>query len=216
MSDTRGVLVLGADAEIKGNVTGARRVEVYGAIDGAIEAGDVVVHQGGRVVGPLKSATAEVSGTLQGDVRVQNLITIKSTGVVTGNVKYGRLAMDEGAELSASVRNVPPSIAGDLDLTVPKGRSVRITAADLSAHDPDDKAEHLSFEVSNATNGVVTLAGAPGLPVVTFTQADLDSGSVYFAHDGSDSETARFDVVVSDRDGATSGAAKTINVAVRA
>lgn len=216
MSENSGVLVIASDTVLTGNVKGARRVEVYGRIDGDVAAGDVTVRQGGILSGSVKSDSSTVEGTLKGDVRVQQLITIKSTGSVTGNVKYGRLAMDEGAELAASVRNVPPSIAGDLDLTVVKGKSVRITPADLSAIDPDDTADALTFRVSNVNGGMITQSGAPGLAVETFTQADLNAGRVHFAHNGSEGPTAGFDVIVADDDGATSGAAQTVKVAVRA
>lgn len=215
MADNTGVLVIGADAVLTGDVKGAQRVEIYGIVDGGIAAGDVTVRQGGTLNGWVKSDTSTVEGVLKGDVRVQQLITIRATGSVEGNVKYGRLAMDEGAELTASVRNVPPSIGGDLDLTVTRGRTVKITSADLSAIDPDDAPDALTFKVSNVNGGMVTQSGAPGLAVETFTQADLLAGRVYFAHDGSSADRAHFEVIVSDDDGATSGAAQTVNVAVK-
>lgn len=215
MAEHSGVLILGEDAILKGDVKNARRVEVHGYAEGEIAADTVVVHEGGRLYGGVKAKSAEISGTLQGEVRVQELIAIKSTGAVTGNVKYGRLAMEEGADLTATVRNVPPSLGGDLDLSVNRGRSVKITLSDLTALDPDDKADDLTFSVSNASGGFLTLAAAPGLPVTSFSQADLQDGRVYFAHDGGGSDRAAFDVMVTDREGATSGAAKTVNVAVR-
>lgn len=210
------MLVIGEDAILKGEISNCREIEIFGYVEGKLEAGRVVVHPQGRLTGIVRAESAEVFGQLQGEVRVKQLISIKSSGTVAGNVKYGRLAMEEGAELSASVRNVPPSVAGDLDLTVSKGRSVRITTADLTAVDPDDTAQHLTFSVSNAANGFITFASAPGQPVTAFTQDDLEQGRVLFAHDGSASETARFDVIVADRSGATSGMAHTVNVAVRA
>lgn len=215
MADNTGVLVVGADAVLTGTVKGARRVEVFGAVNGGVEAGDVTVRHGGRLHGSVRSDTSTVEGNLDGDIRVQQLISIKSSGSVTGTVKYGRLAMEEGASLAASVRNVPPSIAGDLDLTVPKGRTVRITPADLTAIDPDDSADALTFSVSNVSGGMITQTGAPGLAVETFTQADLEAGRVHFAHDGRSDSTASFNVIVTDDDGATSGAAQTVKVAVR-
>ena len=216
MAENTGVLVIGSDAVLTGSVKGARRVEVYGTVDGGLQSGDVTVRPGGLVSGWIKSDTSTVEGTLKGDVRVQQLISIKATGNVTGNVKYGRLAMEEGAELAASVRNVPPSISGDLDLSVARGRTVRITPADLSAIDPDDAPGALTFQVSNVSGGMITQSGAPGLSVDTFTQADLLAGRVHFAHDGSAADTGGFDVIVSDGDGATSGAAQSVKVAVRA
>jgi cytoskeletal protein CcmA (bactofilin family) len=209
------VLIIGEDAILQGEIRNCREIEIYGYVEGRLEAGNVVVHPQGRLFGTIRAENAEVHGELQGDVRIKQLIAIKSTGTVIGNVKYGRLAMEEGGELSASVRNVPPAIAGDLDLTVAKGRSVRLTSSDLTAVDPDDKSHNLTFSVSNATNGYLAFAAAPAQPVTSFTREDLDEGRVLFAHDGSPGDTAQFDVSVADRSGATSGRAQTVNVAVR-
>jgi cytoskeletal protein CcmA (bactofilin family) len=216
MADTRGVLIIGEGAVLKGEVKSGRRVEVWGYVEGGVTASEIVVQEGGKVYGNVNSDTAEVRGTLQGDVRVQQLFSLKSTGTAAGKIKYGRLSMEEGAELSAHVRNIPPAIAGDLDLTVGKGRSVRITLSDINAVDPDDKPEDLTFAVSNAAGGFVALATAPKAPVRTFSQADLAGGQVYFSHDGSEGSKAHFDVEVTDASGASSGPAKTVNVAVRA
>ena len=215
MSDNRGLLIIGEGAVLKGDVKSGRRVEIWGYVEGGVTASEVVVQEGGKLFGQVKSDSAEVRGTLQGDVRVQQLIAIKSTGVASGHIKYGRMSMEEGGELIANVRNIPPSIGGDLDLTVSKGRAVRITLADLNALDPDNKPEDLTFEISNTANGFVTLDTMPKQPVSTFSQADLESGRVYFAHDGSEAATAKFDVTVTDLSGASSGVAKTVNVAVR-
>jgi cytoskeletal protein CcmA (bactofilin family) len=216
MPDNRGVLILGEDAVLKGEVTSGRRIEVWGYVEGGVTASEVVVQEGGRLFGYVRSDTAEVRGTVQGDVRVQQLFALRSTGSASGKIKYGRLSIEEGAELSAHIRNIPPAIAGDLDLSVDKGRSVRITLADLNAVDPDDKAEDLTLQISNAQGGFVALSSAPKQPVSTFSQADLASGQVLFVHDGSNAQKARFDVHVTDASGATSGEPKTVNVAVRA
>lgn len=216
MSDNRGVLIIGEETILTGEIRNCREIEIYGYVEGKLDAGNVIVHPDGKLYGTVKADSAEIHGHMQGDARIKNLIAIKNSGIVNGNVKYGRLSMEEGAELAATVRNVPPSVAGDLDLSVYKGRSVRITTSDLTAIDPDDKAANLTFSVSNASNGFVTFSSAPGLPITTFTQADLESGKVLFAHDGTNSDTARFDIIVADKAGATSGKPQTVNVAVRA
>ena len=201
---------------VRGEIRNCRQIEIYGFVEGDVAAQSLLVHQSGRCYGTIKTEQAEIHGTLQGDVVVKHLIDIRSSGSVTGNVQYGQLAMESGGNLSAEVRNVPPTIAGDLDLTVAKGRSVTVTLEDLNAVDPDDDAKDLTFTVSRATNGFVTLSGAPARPVSTFTQADLQSGRVLFTHDGTDTRMASFDVVVADHAGATSGAPQTVNVHVRA
>jgi cytoskeletal protein CcmA (bactofilin family) len=210
-----GVLIVREDTIIKGEIRNCRQMEVYGYVEGDVAADTVLVHKNGRCYGTVKTDSADVHGEMQGTVVVRNLINIHDNGSVSGNVRYGKLALAAGGSLSAEVRNIPPGLAGDLDLAVAKGRTVPITVEDLHAVDPDDEAKDLTFTVSNARNGFVVLSGAPKRPTTTFTQADLQEGKVLFAHDGTNSNTASFDVIVADHTGATSGAPQTVKVSVR-
>jgi hypothetical protein len=180
VAGNQGVLVVREDTIVKGEIRNCRQMEVYGYVEGDVASETLLVHPGGQCYGTIKTDSAEIRGTLSGELR-----------------------------------NVPPRIAGDLDLAVEKGRSVRITLEDLHAVDPDDDAKHLTFTVSNARNGFVTLAGAPGRPASRFTQADLEGGRVSFTHDGTATSQASFDISVTDHAGASSGAPRTVKVAVR-
>jgi cytoskeletal protein CcmA (bactofilin family) len=215
VSKSRGVLVVREDTIIQGEIRRCHQIEVYGYVEGQLAADKLLVHQGGQCYGIVQTDTAEIHGTVQGDVFVKHLINIRSSGSVSGNVQYGQLAMEPGGNLSADVHNVPPTLSGDLDLSVDRGQSVRITLEDLNAVDPDDTAQDLTFSVSKPMNGFVTLASSPKRPVTRFTQADLQNGGVLFMHDGTNSQAASFDIVVADRSGATTGASQTVRVAVR-
>jgi cytoskeletal protein CcmA (bactofilin family) len=212
-----GVLIVTEDTVIRGvrELRNCRQLEVFGYLEGDVAAKTVLVHPNGRLFGKLKSDNAEIHGTLQGDVVVKHLIDIRSSGNVSGNIQYGKLALEVGGNLTAEVRNVPPTISGDLQLEVSKGGSVPITLQDLNALDPDDNARDLKFAVSNARNGYLVLASAARRAVTAFTQADLEAGQVAFVHNGRGTEPASFDIVVADRSGATSGAPQTVKVAVR-
>lgn len=215
MSDNRGVMVVGADTVIKGAIRNGRHVEVYGYLEGEIAAQSVLVHPNGRLYGTIRADTAAVYGEMQGEVIVRHLISIGRSGSVTGKVKYGQLAVEHGGHLSAEVRNIPPSLAGDFRLEVARGQSVPITAADLAAFDPDNKPEDLTFTISNAIRGFVAFGSAPTQPVVHFTDADLEAGRMVFTHDGSASAIASFDVRVTDKAGASSGDPRIVQVDVR-
>jgi len=208
-----GVAVIGADLVVLGDVKGARLVEVYGLVRGRIEAEMLRVHPGGMVMGPVKVGSAEVNGALEGDSTTTGLMAIGVTGRVTGRIRYGRLSLSEGGELNADVRNIPPQLTGDFQISVRKGRSVRISTEDIAAVDPDDTAKSLTFTVSAPVNGFVSFLAAPGTPIARFTQAELEAGQVLFVHRGSDTSPASFDVIVTDKAGAQS-AARTVKAAV--
>lgn len=211
------MLVITEDTVIRGvrELRNCRQLEVFGYLEGDVAAKSVLVHRNGRLFGRLKSDNAEIHGTLQGEVVVKHLIDIRSSGNVSGNVRYGKLALEVGGNLSAEVRNVPPILSGDLQIEVYKGGSAPITVQDLNALDPDDHASNLTFTVSNVRDGYLALASAPRKSVATFTQADLEAGQVAFMHDGHSGEPASFDIIVADASGATSGAPQTVRVVVK-
>ncbi len=211
----KGTIVVGRDMAIRGAVRNCREIEVYGYVEGEIAAQSVIIREGGRVFGKIRAGSAEVHGILQGTAFVKDLMTIRNGGSVSGNVQYGQLAMEIGGDLSADVRNVPPAIFGDLDLTVARGQAVKITVADLTAVDPDDSSASLTYTVSTALNGLIEQAAAPNQAVATFTQSDLEAGNIAFRHDGSTARVASFNVVVTDHAGASSGAPATVHVTVR-
>lgn len=215
MSSNQGILVVNADTVLRGEVRNCRQADIMGYVDGKVAVDRLVVHQGGRCFGTIRAGQCDVQGTLQGTVVVKDLIHIHGTGSVNGSVRYGKMSMEAGGVLSAQVSNIPPSIAGDLELSVAKGGSVPIHLEDLQAVDPDDDASQLVFTITNPRNGFVAATDMPQHPVSHFTQAELASGRILFRHDGANESAASFDVIVADHTGATSGAPQTVHVSVR-
>ena len=209
-----GSAVIAEDLIVKGDIRNGGHIEVRGYVEGTVSAQRVSIHQGGRVFGSLIADNADVFGTMQGKVAIKQLMNIGATGVVSGDVRYGRLSMASGGDLSADLRNVPPEVTGDFHLVVRRGRSVPITTTDLTAFDPDSGSDQLTYSVERLSNGFVSRASTPTTPIDRFTQAELLAGSMLFVHDGNSGSDASFDVVVTDQAGASSGAARTVTVAV--
>ncbi len=207
--------IIQEDTVIKGKIRNCRQMEIRGYFEGELAAEEVNVHKGGTFYGTLKSDRADVAGSVQGEVFVKNLISIRASGSVNGHVNYGQLAMEMGADLSAELRNVPPRLEGDLDITVRRGKSVVVTTEDITAVDPDDTPDHLIYTVSNLVNGFIALSNNKGTAVAHFTQADIEAARVLFVHNGNPGHTANFDVMVADDSGGTSGQAQTVTVHVR-
>lgn len=207
--------VIDQDTTLTGIVEGGELIEVHGAIEGDLSATHVIVHHGGRVIGNIRATTAHVHGTMQGEAFIKQLIDIGATGSVAGKIEYGQLALAAGGELEASMHNVPPTLGGDLDLSVKQGKSVLITTKDLNAIDPDDNASNLTFRISNAANGWVALSNDTSKPIQSFTQSDLQASRISFVHDGAAATTAGFSVLVADSQGATSGLPANVQITVQ-
>ncbi|HEY3393007.1 MAG TPA: cadherin-like domain-containing protein [Lacipirellulaceae bacterium] len=87
----------------------------------------------------------------------------------------------------------PPVLTANT-LTLSEGETTTLSAANLAAADADSNGGSLTFTVSNVTGGQFLVNGSPA---TSFTQAQVSSGVVAFAHDGGEAPPA-FAITVSD------------------
>ena len=102
--------------------------------------------------------------------------------------------------------NDAPVVAVNTGLMVSEGDSVLLTPNHLKATDVDNPSAGLvyTFEAQpSPLHGVFRLAGNPLSMDSSFTQQDIDSGRVSFAHDGSETTLDSIGFFISDSAGGT-------------
>lgn len=215
MSSVVGQMTIAPGTQFTGQVRGGERIEINGEAEGSVVSKALVVGQGGSFKGSIKVDSAEIHGKLRGDVTVRNLLSIGATGDVEGEIQYGQLALEGGANLVADLRNVPPELFGDFELEVKRGSHVVITPEDLNAVDADDAATALRFTAANLLHGHIAHKESLTEPLAQFTQADINAGEIAFVHSGAETNIAGFDVTVADDSGATAGPLRPVLVRVQ-
>lgn len=105
-----GVLVIGKGTRIVGNISDCAKLEILGDLKGMIVADALVIGPGGSVEGDVRATLVEVHGTFQGRMEVADLLDIRSTGRVNGELTYARLAVANGAHLSGTVITSEPTV----------------------------------------------------------------------------------------------------------
>jgi cytoskeletal protein CcmA (bactofilin family) len=206
-------MTIAAGTEFMGQIRGGDLVEINGVAEGTIVTRRLLIAPGGRFKGSLRADEVLVHGELRGDATVQKLLTISATGDVVGRIRYGQLVLERGGHLSADMKNVPPQLAGDFEITVARGGQAAITPEDLCAADADDPVTALEFTANAVLNGHLARADASDIPIHTFTQADINAGAIVFVHNGH-GQHAGFDVIVADDDGATAGRPRPVLVRI--
>lgn len=91
----------------------------------------------------------------------------------------------------------PPVLLNNAPATVDEGGNVEITNGELQFTDADNTAGQLTYEVwTPPNNGQVELSTDPGTPATSWTQADINNGSLFYFHDGGEttSDSVRFTV----------------------
>ena len=104
-ANSDGVVIIGKGTRIVGEITDASRVEIQGAVDGTIVADALIIREGGSLTGRLQASHAEVHGAFNGQLDIAQLLDIRATGTVEGELAYGKLAVAMGGHISGNVTN---------------------------------------------------------------------------------------------------------------
>ncbi|HYC46805.1 MAG TPA: cadherin-like domain-containing protein, partial [Burkholderiales bacterium] len=105
----------------------------------------------------------------------------------------------------SAVNDVPVLL--NVSLTVAEGGTATLAGSDFGITDPDSAA--FTYTVSAVTGGYFQLTTAPGVPVTTFTSADLAANRVQFVDDG-DESAPTLAVTVSDGTASSNTLAATV------
>lgn len=87
---------------ITGDIESTGFFRVDGTIKGNIKTpSKVVLGKNGVIIGTLTCDQADIEGTFEGTLTVSNLLTLRATAKINGDVIVGKLAVEPGAEMNA-------------------------------------------------------------------------------------------------------------------
>ena len=95
--------IISAGMVVEGNLKTSGDIQVEGHVIGHIEAGRLVVAEGGVVIGNVTAETARICGTLNGCM-TGGTITLTATARVTGDIHHDVLAIEAGGLLDGLSR----------------------------------------------------------------------------------------------------------------
>ncbi|MEH6705778.1 polymer-forming cytoskeletal protein [Galbibacter orientalis] len=88
---------------IKGDLISEADIRIDGELEGSITAkGKVVIGRAGKVSGKIQCMNADIEGKFDGDLKVENVLSLKGTAVIEGDVVVGKLAVEPGATFNAA------------------------------------------------------------------------------------------------------------------
>ena len=96
---------IGSGARVRGRIHGDGDLTVDGHVAGDIVIqGALTISEGGSVEAEaVEAESLTIGGTLQGDVRVSGQVRALAGSRVTGNVRGGGIAIDDGAEFAGRI-----------------------------------------------------------------------------------------------------------------
>ena len=89
--------------EIKGDITCSGDIRIDGTLNGIlISQGKVVVGPSGIIDGEVTCKNADISGTIKAKFSVKELLQLKSTANIMGDINTNKLSIEPGANFTGS------------------------------------------------------------------------------------------------------------------
>ena len=102
--------IIGAGTVIEGDIKSSGDIRIDGTVYGSIHSkARVVVGATGVVEGDVHSQNADLSGRVKGKTTVMELLFLKSTSKVSGDIVTGKLVVEVGATFTGTC-NMGPEI----------------------------------------------------------------------------------------------------------
>lgn len=95
--------LVGKNTQIKGDIISEGDFRIDGTLDGTIKTnGRVIIGESGFVKGKIECANADIEGKFSGELFVSNVLTVKTSANIGGDVVVGKLSVEPGASFNAT------------------------------------------------------------------------------------------------------------------
>ena len=96
--------VIEKSTKIIGNIFSKADFRIDGEVEGNITtSGKVVVGNNGKISGKLNCSNADISGNISGNIEVNETLSLMSDSYVQGEIITGKLSVEEGAQVDATI-----------------------------------------------------------------------------------------------------------------
>lgn len=100
-------LVVGPGVKLKGaEILDCDALVVEGRVEATMDSRLIEIADQGAFEGKVTVAVAEIRGSFRGEMTAREQLVIHATGRVSGKIRYGRIVVHEGGELSGDVRSL--------------------------------------------------------------------------------------------------------------
>jgi len=124
-------LTVGPNIKLKGvEITDCDTLVVEGTVEATMDSRVIQITEQGAFRGSVEIDIAEIHGEFDGTLTVRQKLVIFSTGKVSGKIRYGKVVIEEGGQLSGEIE---VGLGGGARMSAASGSSSAASAAALAA-----------------------------------------------------------------------------------
>ena len=100
-------LVVGRDIRLKGEITSCETLIIEGHVEITLpEAINIEIASTGCFKGTAEISKADISGEFEGTLTAHDQLIIRSTGRVSGKIRYGKIVIEGGGQVSGDMKSI--------------------------------------------------------------------------------------------------------------
>ena len=100
---TAAINLIGVGTEIKGDIVSNGDIRIDGSLTGNLNTtGKLVIGETGKINGEIVCKNSEVLGEIKGKIKVGELLSLKATSRIFGDINTKKLAIEPGSKFTGN------------------------------------------------------------------------------------------------------------------
>ncbi len=96
-----GVNIIGQGTQIEGNIISNGDIRIEGLVKGTVSSkAKIVIGSTGKIIGDIFAANADISGEITGTLKINDLLSLKASSRVNGDLYSKKLIIEQGAQFN--------------------------------------------------------------------------------------------------------------------
>lgn len=107
-------LIVGPDVKLRGaEILDCDTLVVEGRVEATMDSRVIRIAENGAFSGKVGIDVAEIHGNFEGELTAREQLIIHATGRVSGTIRYGKILIEEGGEVSGDVQSLSSAKKSD-------------------------------------------------------------------------------------------------------
>lgn len=98
-----GTSIIGQAVSLSGDITSTADIRIDGVVKGNVKSSArILIGSDGVVEGDLDSLQADIMGSVKGNIKVKELLSLRENAVINGNIHVGKLQVEPSVILNGN------------------------------------------------------------------------------------------------------------------
>ena len=98
-----GTSIIGQAVSLSGDITSTADIRIDGVVKGNVKSSArILIGADGVVEGDLDSLQADIMGSVRGNIKVKELLSLRENAVINGNIHVGKLQVEPSVILNGN------------------------------------------------------------------------------------------------------------------